>query len=83
MELARPDTSDAVSELLVSMPSVSTMIAFLVPERLASRRAVDAVASYKDVVPKGRKSMSALCRRGRSPVAHFELRHPPSDYSYH
>ena len=56
IELASPDTSRAVIVLLVSMPSVSTMIALCVADRAASRRAVAAVASYREVVPKGSNS---------------------------
>ena len=59
IELAKPDTSRADSVLLVSMPSVSTMIALCEADRAASRRAVAAVASYSDVVPKGSKSDNA------------------------
>src|SRR5215471_2826225 len=40
MELARPDASDAVMPLLVSMPSVSTTTALCVPARVARRRAL-------------------------------------------
>ena len=45
IELANPDTSRAVMALLVSMPSVSTMMALCVADRAARRRAVAAVAS--------------------------------------
>ena len=41
------------------MPSVRTTIALCVPGRAARRRAVAAVASYSDVVPKGSKSARA------------------------
>ena len=54
--------------LLVSIPSVSTMIALLPPDRAASRRAAAAVASYKEVVPNGSKSDSPSFRVGRSRV---------------
>ena len=45
IEPASPDTSRAVNLLLVSMPSVSTMMALWDPDRAASRRAATAVAS--------------------------------------
>ena len=45
IELANPDTSDALRALLVSIPSVSTMMALCDAERAATLRAVAAVAS--------------------------------------
>ena len=54
--------------LLVSIPSVRTMIALRPPDRCESWRAVAAVASYKDVVPNGRKSERLVCRLPMSGV---------------
>src|SRR4051794_16186020 len=59
MELATPETSDELIALLVSMPSVRMTIALWLAGRSESRRAVAAVASYSDVLPKGRRSSSA------------------------
>src|SRR5262249_38126519 len=53
IELATPDTSSGERTLLVSMPSVSTTTAPCAGALFASRRAVVATASYKDVVPHG------------------------------
>ena len=68
IELAKPDTSRAVMSLLVSTPSVSTMIALCVADRAARCRAVAAVASYRDVVPNGSNSDNASFNVDRSRV---------------
>ena len=65
IELAKPDTAAADSALLVSIPSVSTMMALCVPARAASRRAVAAVASYSEVRAKWLKIGQGTARRGQ------------------